>query len=80
MAPYIMSDYRNQTAHNIYQFLQQYIQTNGYPPSQQEIAQGCNLSRPSVVHYLDWLEAKGQISRKAGRARSIFLVSAKGAK
>ena len=70
-----MTDYRAESARHIYEFLRLYIQTNGYPPSQQEIAQGCHLSRASVVHYLDWLEAKGQISRKLGRARSILIIS-----
>jgi repressor LexA len=70
-----MADYRTQTAQQVYQFLQHYIQTNGYPPSQQEIALGCHLSRTSVVQYLDWLEAKGRISRALGRARGILLIT-----
>ncbi len=57
----------------VYDFIRAYIAEHGFGPSQQEIADGCYMSRPNVIRYLDKLEAWGRISREPGKARSIRL-------
>ena len=55
----------------VYDFICLYLETHGYPPSLREISANCYLGRSTVIHHLDQLEARGRISRKPGRARSI---------
>jgi SOS-response transcriptional repressor LexA len=52
----------------------QHIDTNGYPPSIREIAEGCFSSPMTVSSMLGILEAQGKITRSAGKARSICIV------
>jgi SOS-response transcriptional repressor LexA len=58
----------------IYEFLIQYIDTNRYPPSIREIAEGCFSSPMTVSSTLGILEAQGKITRTTGKARSIRIV------
>jgi len=58
----------------IYEFLIQYIDANGYPPSIREKAVGCFVSPMTVSSTLGILEAQGKITRTAGKARSIRIV------
>jgi SOS-response transcriptional repressor LexA len=58
----------------VYEFLVQYIDANGYPPSIREIAKGCFSSPMTVSSTLGILEAQGKITRTAGKARSICIV------
>ncbi len=59
---------------DVYTFICKYIEEHGFAPSQREIATACYLCRPSVVRYLDRLEAERRISREPGKARSIRLL------
>lgn len=67
MAPII---YKRQS--QILDFLKQYIQAHGSAPTLKEIAQALGLSSLATVHeHLTSLEAKGIITRKDGKSRSI---------
>ena len=59
---------------SVYHFIRHYIEQHGYAPSQQEIADGCYLSRTNLIRYLDRLEAQGHIAREPGQPRSISLL------
>lgn len=59
----------------ILDFLSQYIQTNGYSPTLQEIADAMGLSSLATVHeHLQTLERKGIIKRYDGAVRGIEIV------
>lgn len=69
-----MGTKRHQTTHAVYQFLWDYVQQHGFPPTQQEIAAHCFLTQPSVSRHLDKLEKWGWLIREEGKARSIKLL------
>lgn len=70
MAPII---YRRQR--QILEFIQQFIQSNGYAPTLKQIAQAIGVSSLATVHeHLAALEAKGLIRKQSGRNRSVELV------
>jgi repressor LexA len=57
------------------QFISDYMEKNGIPPTQQEIAAGVKLKSRSVVNYhLDSLEKEGLIRRLPNTERGIRLV------
>jgi repressor LexA len=59
----------------ILDFISQYIQTNGYSPTLQEIADAMGLSSLSTVHeHLQALERKNIIKRYDGAVRGIEIV------
>lgn len=55
-------------------FIQEYIDENGYPPTYQDIADGCGISDWHVRERLDELESKVFITRKRGSPRSIRVI------
>lgn len=58
----------------IYEYICDFIEGRGYPPSVREIAQAVDLKSTSTVHaHLNALEDMGYISRDAGRTRAITL-------
>ena len=60
-------------------FISQFVESNGYSPSFEEIAEGVQLSSLATVHkHIGNLEAKGLLKRDYNRARSIDLVKPKG--
>src|ERR1043166_10231095 len=62
-----------------YDFLQEFIQRNGYSPSFEEIGDGLGLSSLATVHkHISNLEKKGLLSRDYNRSRSIDLLPPKG--
>lgn len=66
--------YRKQK--QILDFLSQYIQTNSYSPTLQEIADAMGLSSLATVHeHLQALERKGVIKRYDGAVRGIEIVN-----
>jgi DNA-binding MarR family transcriptional regulator len=69
-----MGTKRHQTTNAVYQFLWDYVQQHGFPPTQQEIAAHCFLTQPSVSRHLDKLEKWGWLIREEGKARSIKLL------
>ena len=57
-------------------FIKQYIQSNGSAPTLKQIAQAIGVSSLATVHeHLQALEAKGLITRKSGKMRSINLAT-----
>src|SRR3982074_293186 len=63
----------------VYDFLQEFIQRNGYSPSFEEIGDGLGLSSLATVHkHISNLEKKGLLTRDYNRSRSIDLLPPKG--
>ena len=62
----------------VYDFLQEFIQRNGYSPSFEEIGDGLGLSSLATVHkHITNLEKKGLLKRDYNRSRSIDLLPPK---
>ena len=58
----------------IYDFIKEYQQEKGYPPSVREMAAAVGLSSPSTVHaHLSALEARGLLKRDATKPRALEL-------
>jgi SOS-response transcriptional repressor LexA len=55
----------------IYDIITQYHKKNGYPPSQNEIAEMKGVTRTAVRDHLKALKAKGYITYERRIARSI---------
>lgn len=64
----------NERAWEIYDFIKAHIEAHSYPPTQQEIADGCYLSKSTVRYNLSKLERAGLIRIDPGRARGIALL------
>src|SRR3954470_19483050 len=63
----------------VYDFLQDFIQRNGYSPSFEEIGDGLGLSSLATVHkHITNLEKKGLLRRDYNRSRSIDVLPPKG--
>ena len=61
------------TADLIYAYLEKYIHEYGHPPTQEQIAKACHLSKTSVARGMDKLEAEGVIEREPRTYRSLRL-------
>jgi len=60
---------------DIYQFIEDYLNINGYSPSMEEIGAHFGISSMNGVHkHLKVLEERGYITRMSNRARSIELI------
>lgn len=58
----------------IYDYLRDYIERNGYPPSVREISEEMGLKSPSTAHFhLKKLEDLGVIVKNSGKGRAIAL-------
>ena len=58
----------------IYDYIAETIQTQGYPPSVREIGDAVGLKSPSTVHFhLKHMEEAGVISKGAGKGRALTL-------
>jgi repressor LexA len=63
----------------VYDFLAQFVETNGYSPSFEEIGEGLGLSSLATVHkHVSNLEQKGLLKRDYNRSRSIDLLKPRG--
>lgn len=63
----------------VYDFISEFVQRNGYSPSFEEIGDGLGLSSLATVHkHISNLEKKGLLSRDYNRSRSIDLLPPKG--
>ena len=63
----------------VYDFLYDFIQRNGYSPSFEEIGKGLELTSLATVHkHVTNLEKKGLLTRDYNRSRSIDLLPPKG--
>lgn len=61
--------------HQIWQFLAEYVDGHGYPPTVREIGEAVGLASPSTVHaHLASLERAGLIRRDPTKPRAIELV------
>lgn len=59
----------------ILEFLSDFIEKNGYPPSVREIGEAVGLSSSSTVHsHLNALETKGFIKRDPSSARALAVI------
>jgi repressor LexA len=58
----------------IYEFLQEYVEANGYPPTVREIGRAVGIKSTSLVsYYLKSLDKKGLIDREPSVSRGIRL-------
>ncbi|HEY4960721.1 MAG TPA: transcriptional repressor LexA [Terriglobales bacterium] len=63
----------------VYDFLAQFVEKNGYSPSFEEIGEGLGLSSLATVHkHVSNLEQKGLLKRDFNRSRSIDLLKPRG--
>jgi len=63
----------------IYDFISDFVQKNGYSPSYEEIKLGMGLNSLATVHkHITNLEKKGLLTRDYNRSRSIDLLPPKG--
>ncbi|HEV7219732.1 MAG: transcriptional repressor LexA [Terriglobales bacterium] len=63
----------------VYDFISDFVQKQGYSPSFDEIGQGLGLSSLATVHkHISNLEKKGLLTRDYNRSRSIDLLAPKG--
>lgn len=59
---------------SIYNFLQQFIDENGFPPSVREIAAKFNIKSTSTVHYyLEKMKTDGLIAQAENKKRSVVV-------
>ncbi len=56
----------------IYDYIVQFTQDMGYPPSVREIGQAVGLKSPSTVHFhIKGLETAGVLTKAAGKTRAM---------
>ena len=66
---------KNTMQERIYEYIAQFVEDNGYPPSVREIGEAMGLKSPSTVHFhLKNMEEKGLINKGAGKGRAVSLV------
>ncbi len=61
----------NPTTEAVYLYICQYLQKNGQPPTQREIADACYLSQSSVRYHLKKLVAAGWVQPYPKKARAL---------
>lgn len=60
------------TKEKVLAYIKEYTKRIGYPPTLQEIADGCGIgSKSTVSYYLNQLQGEGAIHRRRGVPRSI---------
>jgi repressor LexA len=63
----------------VYDFISDFVQKNGYAPSFEEIGEGLDLNSLATVHkHITNLEKKGLLTRDYNKSRSIDLLPPKG--
>ena len=66
---------KNTMQERIYEYIAQFVEDNGYPPSVREIGEAMGLKSPSTVHFhLKNMEERGLINKGAGKGRAVSLV------
>ncbi|MEA3340760.1 MAG: transcriptional repressor LexA, partial [Chloroflexota bacterium] len=71
-----MDEHLSERQQNILEFLAEYVEENGYPPSMREIGAAADISSTSVVSYnLERLQERGYISREREVSRGLKLTS-----
>lgn len=67
-----MTDVKQDKQKEVYEFLKQYTESKGYPPSVREICEAVELRSTSTVHgHLKRLEKKGLIKRDPTKPRAL---------
>jgi repressor LexA len=61
----------------VFDYVCDYIEQRGYPPSMRNIARACQLSPSAVLYNLDKLEAWGWLTREPHSARSLRILRLK---
>lgn len=64
----------------VYDYIQKYIESNGYSPSLRDMSKKFKTSTSAINHSLGILEGRGLIKRDPVIARSIRLVKQEGEK
>lgn len=60
----------------VYDYIEEYIRIQGYPPSVRDISEALGLKSPSTVHFhLKHLAEAGMIEKGEGKGRAIALTS-----
>lgn len=59
----------------VFAFICDYVRTRKYPPSLDEIAVACYISRSTVLRHIDRLEGEGRIERDPYISRGITLIA-----
>lgn len=63
----------------IYDYIDSFIKSRGYPPSVREIGDAVGLKSPSTVHFhLKHLEEMGVLQKSAGKGRALTLTPLQG--
>ncbi|MBS4014931.1 MAG: transcriptional repressor LexA, partial [Candidatus Latescibacteria bacterium] len=57
----------------ILNFIQNYIEKNGYPPSYDEIAVFFKVRKPTIFDHLNALQKKGYLEKRTYRARTLVI-------
>ncbi|HEY72070.1 MAG: repressor LexA [Chloroflexi bacterium] len=71
-----MDEHLSERQQNILEFLAEYVEENGYPPSIREIGVAADISSTSVVSYnLERLQERGYVSREREVSRGLKLTS-----
>ena len=71
-----MGEHLSERQHRILEFLSEYVEENGYPPSIREIGAAAGISSTSVVSYnLKRLEEKGYIDRDPEVSRGLKIAA-----
>ena len=63
------------TSDIVFEYVRDYIDQHGYPPSMRNIADACQLSTTAVRYNLDKLEAWGWLTREPHLARSLRILT-----
>lgn len=63
--------HKGRVMEEIYRFVRDYLDENGYAPSYREIAAALYLSPSLVQYYIDRLVKEKRLQRDRGRARSL---------
>jgi len=63
----------------VYDYISDFVQRNGYSPSFEEIGEGMGLSSLATVHkHISNLERKGLLRRDYNRSRSLDILAPRG--
>ncbi len=73
-----MKEKLNEKINNVYQFVSEYVENNGFPPSVREICASLNIkSTASVYTYLGVLKEKGLLDKSPLKKRALTITDKK---
>jgi DNA-binding MarR family transcriptional regulator len=68
----------NPTLNRVYEFLCQYVDEHQESPSIQDIAEVIGKSRPTVQRAIEFLEARGKVTRERHKRRTVVPIRQNG--